>query len=166
MNTVRLGIIGMGNIGRHHAAYLLEGKVQRCELVAVCSTSPQKLEAYKTKGLGIFDSGEKLVRSGEVAHVSGSWGSRRGPQLWRNSPPGEYGDYVRTTVDGENADRARLIEKLAKEKILSVAETERQQAELFRKNAFTGEWIEEPDAEGKFAWTQNEQKEELLDKQG
>jgi len=69
MNTVRLGIIGMGNIGRHHAAYLLEGKVQRCELVAVCSTSPQKLEAYKTKGLGIFDSGEKLVRSGEVDAV-------------------------------------------------------------------------------------------------
>jgi uncharacterized protein YdbL (DUF1318 family) len=72
----------------------------------------------------------------------------------RNSPPGEYGDYVRTVVDGENADRARLIEKLAKEKNLSVAETERQQAELFRKNAFTGEWIEEPDAEGKFAWKQ------------
>jgi len=74
----------------------------------------------------------------------------------RNSPPGEYGDYVRTTVDGENADRARLIEKLAKEKNLPVAETERQQAELFRKNAFTGEWIEEPDAEGKFAWKQKE----------
>ncbi len=57
-------------------------------------------------------------------------------------------------MDGENADRARLIEKLAKEKNLSVAETERQQAELFRKNAFTGEWIEEPDAEGKFSWKQ------------
>jgi uncharacterized protein YdbL (DUF1318 family) len=72
----------------------------------------------------------------------------------RNSPPGEYGDYVRGTVDAENADRARLIEKLAKEKGLSVAETERQQAELFRKNAFAGEWIEVPDADGKFAWEQ------------
>src|SRR5205823_10651716 len=69
MNKVRLGIIGMGNIGKHHAGYLLEGKVQRCGLVAVCSTSPQKLEPYQTKGLKIFDSGEKLVRSGEVDAV-------------------------------------------------------------------------------------------------
>ena len=74
----------------------------------------------------------------------------------RNSPPGEYGDYVRTTVDAENADRARLIEKLAKEKGLPVAEVERQQAELFRKDAFAGEWIEVPDAEGKFAWKQKQ----------
>jgi len=66
MNTVRLGIIGMGNIGRHHAAYLLEGKVQRCELGAVCSTSPHKLEAYKAKGLKIFEWGEELIRSREV----------------------------------------------------------------------------------------------------
>jgi len=41
MSPVRLGIIGMGNIGRHHAGYLLDGKVPRCELLAVCSTSPQ-----------------------------------------------------------------------------------------------------------------------------
>ncbi len=74
----------------------------------------------------------------------------------RNQPPGEYGEYVRSTVDAENADRARLIEKLAKEKNMTVAEAERQQAELFRKNAFPGEWIEVPDAEGKFAWKQKE----------
>src|SRR5206468_7210890 len=69
MNKVRLGIIGMGNIGRHHAAYLLDGKVQRCELLAVCSTSPHKLEAYKATGLKVFDRGEELVRSGEVDAV-------------------------------------------------------------------------------------------------
>jgi uncharacterized protein YdbL (DUF1318 family) len=74
----------------------------------------------------------------------------------RNSPPGEYGDYVRSTVDAENADRARLIEKLSKEKGLPVAEVEKQQAELFRKDAFAGEWVEVPDAEGKFAWKQKQ----------
>jgi hypothetical protein len=74
----------------------------------------------------------------------------------RNSPPGEYGDYVRSTVDAENADRARLVEKLAKERNIAVAEAESQQAELFRKNAFAGEWIEVPDAEGKFSWKQKE----------
>lgn len=74
----------------------------------------------------------------------------------RTQPPGEYGDYVRATVDAENADRARLIEKLAKEKGLPVADAEKQQAELFRKNAFAGEWIEVPDAEGKFTWKQKD----------
>ena len=69
MNKVRLGIIGMGNIGKHHAGYLFEGKVSRCELVAVCSTSPQKLEPYKAKGLKVFDRAEKLVPSREVDAV-------------------------------------------------------------------------------------------------
>lgn len=74
----------------------------------------------------------------------------------RSSPPGEYGDYVRATVDAENSDRARLIEKLAKEKHVAVSETERVQADLFHTNAFPGEWIEVPDADGKFAWKQKE----------
>jgi uncharacterized protein YdbL (DUF1318 family) len=74
----------------------------------------------------------------------------------RNAPPGKFGDYVRQTVDDENADRGRLIERLAKERNLTVAETERQQAEIFRKAAFQGEWIEVPDAEGRFAWKQKQ----------
>ena len=32
----------------------------------------------------------------------------------------------------------------------------KQRAELFRKSAFKGEWIEVPDADGKFAWKQKE----------
>ena len=74
----------------------------------------------------------------------------------RTVPPGEYGGYVQTTVEAENSDRARLIEKLAKEKNVPVSQAERQQAELFQKGAFTGEWIDVPDAEGKFAWKQKE----------
>jgi len=67
MNTVRLGIIGMGNMGKFHADYLLAGKVPRAELTAVCSTSPAKLESYKA--VQIFDDGEKLIRSGAVDAV-------------------------------------------------------------------------------------------------
>src|SRR5579872_2425524 len=67
MSKVRLGIIGMGNIGRHHAEYLRAGKVNRCELVAVCSTSPGKLDNYLP--LKIYDDGEKLIRSGIVDAV-------------------------------------------------------------------------------------------------
>lgn len=74
----------------------------------------------------------------------------------RTVPPGEYGDYVRATVDAENSDRGRLIEKLAKDRNVPVSQAERQQADLFQKGAFSGEWIEVPDADGKFAWKQKE----------
>lgn len=74
----------------------------------------------------------------------------------RTLPPGEYGDYVKTTVDAENSDRGRLIEKLAKEKNIPVSLAERQQAELFQKDAFAGEWTEVADGTGKFAWKQKE----------
>ena len=67
MERVRVGIIGMGNIGRHHAEYLRANQVPRCELTAVCSTSPRKLESYKP--LKIFSSGEDLIRSGAVDAV-------------------------------------------------------------------------------------------------
>ena len=74
----------------------------------------------------------------------------------RTLPPGEYGDYVKTTVDAENSDRTRLIEKLAKEKNIPVSVAERQQAELFQKDAFAGEWTEVADGAGNFAWKQKE----------
>ena len=32
MKTVRLGIIGLGNIGQHHYGYLSAGKINRAEL--------------------------------------------------------------------------------------------------------------------------------------
>ena len=67
VRTVRLGIIGMGNMGKFHADYLLSGKVPRAELTAVCSTSPAKLEPYKAAK--IFDDGEKLIRSGGIDAV-------------------------------------------------------------------------------------------------
>jgi len=66
MQSVRIGIIGMGNIGKHHAGYLLEGKVSRCQLTAVCSTSPDKLADYEVKGLKIFGDAMALIRSNAV----------------------------------------------------------------------------------------------------
>ena len=66
MDKVRIGIIGMGNMGRFHANDLLDGKVPRGELAAVGSTSPHKLEEYKEKGVHIFGSGEEMIASGAI----------------------------------------------------------------------------------------------------
>ena len=67
MNKVRVGIIGLGNMGKYHADYLIQNKVNRCELTAVASSTASKLEKFKA--LKTFDSGEKLIRSGEVDAV-------------------------------------------------------------------------------------------------
>src|SRR5665213_3492580 len=67
MNKVRLGIIGMGNIGKYHADYLLNGKISRCELVAVCDRSMPAGEKFQS--LKFFTDGEQLIKSGEVDAV-------------------------------------------------------------------------------------------------
>jgi predicted dehydrogenase len=66
MKHVRVGIIGLGNIGRYHAEYLLNHKVSRCELTAVADAFAP-LDAYKA--LKTFQDGEALIRSGEVDAV-------------------------------------------------------------------------------------------------
>jgi predicted dehydrogenase len=66
MNKVRLGIIGMGNIGKYHADYLLKNKVSRCELAAVCD-AVAPLDQYKP--LKTFTDGEALIKSGDVDAV-------------------------------------------------------------------------------------------------
>jgi predicted dehydrogenase len=67
MTNVRLGIIGLGNIGQHHAGYLAAGQIAHAELVAVCDAVPARLEKYKF--LKTFSDGEDLLRSGLVDAV-------------------------------------------------------------------------------------------------
>jgi predicted dehydrogenase len=67
MSKVRLGIIGLGNMGKYHAEYLLNHKVARCELTAVSDAIPANLERYRQ--LKTFDRSEDLIRSGAVDAV-------------------------------------------------------------------------------------------------
>lgn len=69
MSSLRLGLIGLGNIGRHHATYLLEGRVPRCELVAVCAPTASKLDPYRSQGLKTFTDARDLIRSGGLDAV-------------------------------------------------------------------------------------------------
>ncbi|HOY56827.1 MAG TPA: Gfo/Idh/MocA family oxidoreductase [Verrucomicrobiota bacterium] len=68
MNTVRLGIIGLGNIGKYHADYLLNRKVTRCALTAVADAFTP-LDRYAQESLKTFTDGEALIRSGLVDAV-------------------------------------------------------------------------------------------------
>ena len=66
MDKVRIGIIGMGNMGQFHAKDILEGKVARGELTAVGSTSPKKLAEFEEKGIKVYGSGEEMIDSGNI----------------------------------------------------------------------------------------------------
>jgi predicted dehydrogenase len=67
VTSVRLGLIGLGNIGQHHAAYLSAGKINGAELVAVSDAVVAKLDKFKN--LKTFATGEELIGSGAVDAV-------------------------------------------------------------------------------------------------
>jgi predicted dehydrogenase len=67
MKKVRIGIIGLGNMGKYHAQYLQEGKVARAELCAVSDAIPANLERYQN--LATFASAEEMIQSGKIDAV-------------------------------------------------------------------------------------------------
>lgn len=72
MKNVRIGIIGLGNIGAMHAGYLNEAKINGGELTAVCSGNParhQWANDYLSPAVRVFDSPEALLNSGSVDGV-------------------------------------------------------------------------------------------------
>jgi predicted dehydrogenase len=64
MQPVRVGVIGMGNMGRYHADYLSQGKVPRCSLAAIATSTPTKAEKFKN--VHVFADGEAMIKAGAV----------------------------------------------------------------------------------------------------
>ncbi|HOW65877.1 MAG TPA: Gfo/Idh/MocA family oxidoreductase [Candidatus Paceibacterota bacterium] len=64
MNTVRFGIVGLGNMGRFHADYLLAGRIKGAVLTAVSDAVPASLERFP--GLKTFLKAEEMIRSGTI----------------------------------------------------------------------------------------------------
>lgn len=68
VKKVRIGVIGLGNMGSGHIRNIEDGKIDGMELVAVCDIDPKKLEKYEGK-YKTFARSEDLIRSGEVDAV-------------------------------------------------------------------------------------------------
>lgn len=67
MERVRLGIIGIGNMGSGHAKSLLEGKVPEMQLTAVADRLEARREWAQntlTDDVTVFEEGEDLIASG------------------------------------------------------------------------------------------------------
>ncbi|MCR5756072.1 MAG: Gfo/Idh/MocA family oxidoreductase [Acetatifactor sp.] len=66
MKKVRLGIIGIGNMGSTHSLNLIEGKVQEMELVAVADLKAERREWARQKlpnNIKLFEDGDSLIES-------------------------------------------------------------------------------------------------------
>ena len=67
MHEVRIGIIGVGNMGSHHARFLLAGSIPRCTVTTICDIDPARLTPYS--GVAKFAESGALIRSGLVDAV-------------------------------------------------------------------------------------------------
>src|SRR5450432_2525881 len=67
MTSVRIGIIGLGNMGSSHAASIQAGKVPRLELTAVAEVEVARAARYS--GVKVFSSADELIASGIVDAV-------------------------------------------------------------------------------------------------
>lgn len=66
MEKVKLGIIGIGNMGSAHAESIVEGKVPEIELVAVADLRREKREWAQNRlpaGIRIFADGDSLIEA-------------------------------------------------------------------------------------------------------
>jgi len=72
MDTLRIGIIGFGNMGTFHARYLSQGEVAGATLGAICDTDPERVKLAREtygKDLPLFDSAEALFAAKVVDAV-------------------------------------------------------------------------------------------------
>ena len=72
MSKIKLGIIGMGNMGRSHAKNIRDGKCPEVEIVAVADYKSENATWLKENGFEnvvFFDDAEKMMDSGMIDSV-------------------------------------------------------------------------------------------------
>jgi predicted dehydrogenase len=72
MEKIKLGILGVGNIGRDHVKRIVNGECPEIELAAVCDRKPDRL-AYARElagdALPVFATAEEMMESGLIDSV-------------------------------------------------------------------------------------------------
>lgn len=67
MNKIKLGVIGIGNMGSGHSLSIVDGKVPEMELAAVADVKSVRRDWAKNnlpEGVKIFEDGDSLIESG------------------------------------------------------------------------------------------------------
>lgn len=72
MSKIRLGVIGVGNMGRSHCKNIKDGKCPEIELVAISDRNPKRIQAMKDDGYEnviYFEDAEAMMDSGLIDSV-------------------------------------------------------------------------------------------------
>lgn len=68
MNTVRMGVVGLGIMGGDYVRQLMEGKIARAELMAICDVSPERRAEFEPK-VKTFARTDEMFHSGLIDAV-------------------------------------------------------------------------------------------------
>jgi len=69
MKKIKLGIIGIGNIGTNHVRLIHEGKCPEVELCAVCDIKPERMDFVRERfggAVAYFTDGKEMIESGKI----------------------------------------------------------------------------------------------------
>ena len=69
MKKIKLGIIGIGNIGTNHVRLIHEGKCPEVELSAVCDIKAERMDFVRERfgeSVAYFTDGEEMIKSGKI----------------------------------------------------------------------------------------------------
>jgi predicted dehydrogenase len=72
LTKVRVGIVGIGNMGTAHAKMLLDQRIPGAELVAVCDETPDRLEWVKKDyrdNVAVYSNYDDLINSNKIDGV-------------------------------------------------------------------------------------------------
>lgn len=72
MDIVRIGVIGVGNMGSNHVGYLSNGEISGAKLTAICDVNPEQLARMKAlagEDVAAFESAEALLQSDQIDAV-------------------------------------------------------------------------------------------------
>jgi len=116
MKKVRLGIVGMGNMGATHARSILAGNINRAELVAVCDADRKCLTAFPDQKP--YLSADAMIASGEVEAVIVATPHYDHTAIGAASLKAGLHTLVEKPISVHKADAERLIAAHMKKKVV------------------------------------------------
>ena len=66
---VRIGVLGLGNMGHSHAKKLFAGECPEIQLTAVCDVKPDRLDWARElfgENISYFSDGDEMIQSGVI----------------------------------------------------------------------------------------------------
>lgn len=71
MDTIKIAVIGVGNIGSAHARHIADGKVSGLKLAALCDTNPKRRELLEQEypGIPVYCNHKELLESQKTEAV-------------------------------------------------------------------------------------------------